>query len=387
MRRHVGFFGLEWLLLAAFACIGVANLLGSQVLESTSMQCTYDIHESWETNCERGPAFAEAPPEVPWTPIKSFLGLPVRSRIGIAAGLLPNSRWVLPYAERGFDILTYKTVRSVARPCYPVPNWVFVDDLGPDHTPAYVIETVPADPIQISSSVCFGMPSFAPAFWREDIRRCRSGLSDGQVLIVSGVATPPPNPTIGEMAADYAQCAAWAVAAGADVIEANLSCPNVCSAEGTLYHDATSSRSIVQQIRDAIGNTPLLLKLGVFPNRLLMQQFLRAVDGLAEGVTLVNCISRTILQRDGQPAFGPNHTTAGVLGRAIHQPSVEAVREIHECITDEGLALAVVAVGGVAQISDFADFFQVGAHAVLCGSSPMYLPNLAVSTKQLHPEW
>jgi len=351
------------------------------------MHCSYDLRATWEANCERGPTFDDDPPDVPLTPMKSFLGLSVRSRIGIAAGLLPNSRWIVPYAQRGFDILTYKTVRSVERPCYPVPNWVFVDDLGPPGTPAYVVDPPPSDPTRISSSVCFGMPSFAPSVWREDVRRCRLALSVGQVLIVSVVATPSSSPTLDEMASDYAQCAAWAIESGADVVEANLSCPNVCSAEGTLYHDTVASRTIVSRIRDAIGRAPLLLKLGVFPDLGSMRQFLQAVDGLAEGVTLVNCISRPIQHKDGRPAFGPKFPTAGVLGRAIHEPSVEAVREVQHCVSADGLSLRVVAVGGVAQTSDFADFFNVGAHAVLCGSSPMYLPNLAAEAKRLHPDW
>ena len=54
-------------------------------------------------------------------------------------------------------MLTYKTVRSVARECYPVPNWVFVDADAGDG-PVYATEILPADPAAISSAVCFGMP-------------------------------------------------------------------------------------------------------------------------------------------------------------------------------------------------------------------------------------
>lgn len=81
---------------------------------------TDDITRTREENCATGPRFCSPPPTVPETPLKPFLGRSVRSRIGIAAGLLLNSRRVLPYAERGFDLLTYKTVRSAARPCYPL---------------------------------------------------------------------------------------------------------------------------------------------------------------------------------------------------------------------------------------------------------------------------
>ena len=53
-----------------------------------------------------------------------FLGLPTMSPFGIAAGPLLNGAWCLHYAELGFDVVTYKTVRSVARECYEMPNLV-----------------------------------------------------------------------------------------------------------------------------------------------------------------------------------------------------------------------------------------------------------------------
>lgn len=351
------------------------------------MHLTYDIHQTWEANCERGPVFQDECPVVPSTPMKSFLGFPVCSRIGIAAGLLPNSRWVLPYARRGFDILTYKTVRSVERPCYPLPNWVFVDDTASPDGPVFVSETAGDDPARVSSSVCFGMPSSSPEIWREDIRLARSGLGEGQLLIVSVVATPARDSSLSEMAEDFARCAAWAVESGAHAVEANLSCPNVCSAEGTLYHDIATSQTVVRTIRQAIGKTPLLLKLGIFPDEAKMRQFLNSIDGLADGVTIVNGISRPVLHRDGRPAFGPDFPNAGVLGRAIHEPSVAVVRTARQCIESDRLTLQLAAVGGVSTISDVQDFFDAGADAVLCGSSPMYVPGLAIECKRRHPEW
>jgi len=362
------------------------QLAGTLVREG-KMHLTYDMQRTWEANCERGPSFADESVEMPCTQMKTFLGLPVRSRIGIAAGLLPNSRWVLPYAQRGFDILTYKTVRSIARQCYPLPNWVFVEDTSPPDGPVFVVNTVGDDPALVSSSVCFGMPSAAPEVWREDVRRTRTGLGDGQLLVVSVVATPSQASSLSEIAADFARCAAWAVEAGADVVEANLSCPNVCSAEGTLYQDIAASRMVVGSVRKAVGSTPLLLKLGIFPDAVGMRQFLCAMNGLADGVTLVNCISRPVLHRDGRPAFGPEFLKAGVLGRVIHEPSVAVVRAVKQCITSEGLKLEVAAVGGASTASDVEDFFEAGADAVLCGSSPMYVPNLAIDCKRLHPEW
>ena len=352
------------------------------------MEQTYDIGKSYQFNYERGPALSHPAPPVPAGPMKRFLGFAVRSRIGIAAGLLLNSKWISGYSQRGFDILTYKTVRSVHRSCYDLPNWVFVDDEGRKDGSVYVTDRLPEDPAQISSAVCFGMPSMAPDVWREDVRRAKTALRDGQMLIVSVVATPKATPTAEDLSADFAQCARWAVEAGADAIEANFSCPNVCSGEGTIYMDAVLSRAVATRIREAQGpKTPLLIKAGHIADPARLRTFLKAINGIADGITLVNCIVRAVLHRDGRPVFGEMFRKVGVLGRTIHQPSVETVRQTARIVKEEGWKLAIAAVGGAARPDDVQDFFAAGADAVQFGSAPMYLPDLAVHLKSLHPEW
>ena len=353
----------------------------------TSNVGTYDIAETYAFNYERGPVFSDTPRSIVPGPTKAFLGLPVRSRIGIAAGLLLNSKWIAGYAERGFDILTYKTVRSSYRPCYPPPNWVFVEDRPGIDTPVYVASNLSRAPTQWSSAVCFGMPSMPPEVWRADIPRAKAALKPGQILVVSVVATPGENPNPQDIIADFARCAGWAGEAGADVVEANYSCPNVCSAEGSIYTDSAFSRLITKEIRKVIDTKPLLLKVGHYAQLDAMRDFLRAINGLADGITLVNAISRPVLYPDGRPAFGDKYRKAGVLGRAIHAPSVQSVREARQIITTDGLALSIAAVGGISTSGDAEDFFEAGADAVLMGSSPMYQPDLAADLKLAHPEW
>src|SRR5688572_31548560 len=180
------------------------------------MTQTYDITQTYQYNYDRGPVFPGPPKGAPAGSMKTFLGLEVRSRLGISAGLLPNSKWVLGYAQRGFDILTYKTVRSSYRACYDPPNWVFVEDES-GKGPVYATDRIPTNPAQISSAVCFGMPSMAPQTWREDVRRASAALPAGKILIVSVVATPAEGATVRQVAEDFAQCAAWAAEAAAHV--------------------------------------------------------------------------------------------------------------------------------------------------------------------------
>jgi len=347
---------------------------------------TYDINQTYQYNYDRGPSFATQPIPVPPGPMKDFLGLEVRSRLGISAGLLLNSKWVLGYAQRGFDILTYKTVRSSYRACYDPPNWVFVEDES-GKGPVYATDRIPTNPAQISSAVCFGMPSMAPQTWREDVRRAKAALPSGKVLIVSVVATSPENAAARQVADDFAQCAAWAAESDADVIEANLSCPNVCAKEGSIYMDAQMSRTIAAAIRERIGKKPLLLKAGQFGDASKLRMFLKFVNGIADGITMANAPSRPVLQRNERPVFGDLFVSAGVVGRGIHGNSVETLRRAARIISEQNFKLALVGVGGVSSDEDVHRFFDAGAAAVLMGSAPMYLPNLAAEMKLRHPDW
>ncbi len=118
-----------------------------------------------------------------------------------------------------------------------------------------------------------------------------------------------------------------------------------------------------------------------------MREFLQAVSGFADGVTLVNCINRPVINSQGHPVFGKDYPTAGVIGRTIHLPCVQAVQEARNCIDSDGLGLTLAAVGGVSTVTDIARFFDSGADAVLCGSSPVYLPSLATDARNLRADW
>lgn len=351
------------------------------------MEQSYDISKTYQENYERGPRLSELLEPVPDTPEKVLFGFPVRSRLGIAAGLLLNSKWIKAYAQRGFDLLTYKTVRSSYRPCYPLPNWVFVDEEKGVAEPVRVRDEPPQDPEQVSSAVCFGMPSMAPEIWRSDVSRARLTIGQGQVLLVSVVATPRDGWGMMEIADDFACCAAWAAEAGADVVEANFSCPNVCTAEGSIYLDPKLSRDICRVVRERIGTTPLVLKVGYFSDDDLLRAFLESVAPWVDGITLVNGMTRAVLRRDGQPVFGEAYTRAGVLGRSIHNASVRSVASARRHVDREKLSLSLLAVGGASVVPDIEDFFDIGADAVLMGSSPMYQPSLSIEAKKAHPEW
>jgi dihydroorotate dehydrogenase len=352
-------------------------------------RAAYRRDRSYAWNYEHGPSLPRPRPRVPATPLKELLGFRVRSRVGISAGILLNSRWIERYSRLGFDVLTYKTVRSARRPCYPLPNWLHVEpppgagSIAEGDPILRVRRGAPPPPRDSTSAVCFGMPSMAPEVWRSDVLRARKALGRGQILVVSVVGTPAAGAGEDALIEDFVLCARWAAAAGAHCVEANYSCPNVTSAEGSIYQDPGASGRLTRALRDALPSTPFLIKAGHFETVDRLRAFVRVVRGVADALVIVNGISRRVVGRGGKPAF-PGHERVGILGRALHGPAVEAVRDT---VAIAGARLPVLAVGGVLGEEDAAEFFTAGAAAVLSGSGAALDPLLAIRLKRAHPEW
>ena len=343
----------------------------------------YRFDRSFEWNYVHGPDFKGPWPEVPPTPMKSFFGLPVRSRFGIPASILPNSRWLETYARLGFDILTYKSVRRVARACGAAPNWMFVDERSVADPASPVVVTPEAGGTTAGS---FGMPSMLPEIWMAEMEKCRAALGSGQVLIASVVGTAGPDVSEEEFVADFADLAARAADAGAHILEVNLSCPNVGKAEGQIYMDAALTGRIARAVKKATGGRPLLLKSGAIRDPAHFLNLLKAVAGAADGLVLINGPSRRIVNAAGAPAFGSGRERAGVTGAAIKPLALGAVKQALALIAEHKLPLEVVGCGGVTSPQDVRDFLNAGACAALSATGATLNPYLASQLKAQAPE-
>ena len=358
---------------------------------SSILRPTYRIDRSFEWNAANGPDYAGPWPAVPETSLKDFLGLKVRSRLGVAASILTGARWVETYARLGFDILTYKTVRSATRRCYDLPNWHFLDpatvaDLARDDVAQRVLPETPEQPIEATAVGSFGMPSSAPSFWTDDIAHCRALLEPGQVLIVSVVATVTAKTTESDVIAEFETLARRVRQAGADAVEANLSCPNVGRREGEVYRNPELSAKIAAAIRRGAGGAPVTVKIGHIAEAALLEALLRALDGKADGVTMINGASRRIVDATGAPAYGADRESAGVIGGALHHLALDNVRTASAIIRRDGLALKLIGVGGATSPERIQAFLDAGAAAVEAASGAVWNPHLAIEAKRALPD-
>jgi len=330
----------------------------------------YDITRSYDWNYAHAPT-AAPDVEVPPCPGSwDFLGIPVNSPLGIPAGPLLNSRWMLYYARLGFDVLVYKTVRSAFRASFEPPNLLPVSatSLTREGTE---IDADPGAAQPHTWAISFGMPSKAPEDWRADVERTRRGLGKGQVLVVSVVASPQPDWTIGDLARDFAQCAVWAAESGADVVEANLSCPNVCTKEADLYLDARAAEVIAGELRARLPKLPLALKIGLFRHRDEAEALVDAVSPHVDGLSSANSITAVV-----RGAFGG--LRRGVGGAAITQRCNQELAMLRSIVDQRQSKLKLVGVGGVMTAGDVAARLAAGAHAVHLATAPMLDPTVGV---------
>jgi dihydroorotate dehydrogenase (NAD+) catalytic subunit len=352
--------------------------VGAQTAESCSgagalMRVRYDIGQSYDWNFANAPdALPEV--EVPACPGRwDFLGIPVNSPLGIPAGPLLNSRWVLYYARLGFDVLVYKTVRSGFRASYDPPNLLPVSatSLLREGTE---IDAAPGEPHPHTWAISFGMPSKAPQDWRADVERARRGLGKGQALVVSVVASPQPDWTIGDLARDFAQCAVWAAESGADAVEANLSCPNVCTKEADLYLDAPAAALIAAELRTRVPRLPLALKIGLFRHPDEAEALVEAVGPHVDGLSSANSITAVV-----RGEFGGMRR--GIGGSAITRRCLEEMAMLRGIVERKRSQLRLIGVGGVMTGEDVAARLQAGAHAVHLATAPMLDPEVGLKIR------
>ena len=334
----------------------------------------YDRLQTYQWNYEHAPEPCEL--DIPAVPGNwSFCGLPVPSPLGIPAGPLLNGKWVLYYASLGFDVLTYKTVRSSARECYPLPNLQPVTASSMTGQESQVTLT---DQMQGSWAVSFGMPSAAPEIWRDDITRTRELLPKEKILSVSVVGSLQPGWSLEDLAEDYALCARWARESGADCIETNFSCPNVCTRDGQLYQQPEAATQVASRVREAIGDTPYLIKIGHLTQEETAREFLQAVAPFATAIVMTNSVATTVTDPRGTPLF--NGEQRGICGVATREASLHQLKCFARLIADLPQNVKrpeLVSCGGISTAEDVREFLNAGAQATHLATAAMIDPLIA----------
>ena len=150
--------------------------------------------------------------------------------------------------------------------------------------------------------------------------------------------------------------------AGVDMIEVNISCPNV-KAGGLAYGTRPELAAEVTEMAKAhAGKVPVMVKLS--PNVTDITQIARAVEGAgADALSLINTIrGMRIDVNTRRPVLKMN--TGGLSGPAVLPVAVRMVWEVAQCVK-----VPILGMGGVSKGSDAAQLMLAGAAAVAVGTA------------------
>ncbi|HSX26716.1 MAG TPA: hypothetical protein VLE89_06895 [Chlamydiales bacterium] len=335
----------------------------------------YDVNKTYLENAEMGPFFKGKIPKRPKIEKKiDFLGFKVNSPIGIPAGPLLNSKWIALAAKLGFDIVSYKTIRNYAHPAHALPNVIFVKQTGPHE--AVRLDEPSEDLSQLTITNSFGNPSRSPEYLIADIAKANASLGEGQVMIVSIFGAP--NQGI-SMVDDFVRTAVFAKEAGAKIIEANFSCPNVDKSEGCLYMSPETVFEYAKKISEAIRPIPLLIKVGVFSHpEQVKEVFFAAARGGVKGICGLNSVSMRVTNAKGEHPLGETRKTSGVTGGGIRSEALHFIRKAAEIIRKDKLDLLLIGCGGIMRPEHFTEFFNAGADIAMAATGMMWDPFLAL---------
>lgn len=147
-----------------------------------------------------------------------------------------------------------------------------------------------------------------------------------------------------------------------DLIEINISCPNVASDFGTPFSATAQSAAEVTRMVRAAVHLPISVKLA--PNVYNLGEIARAVaEEGANAITAINTVPGMLIDAYAASPILKN-TTGGLSGPAIKPVALRAVWEIAQAVD-----LPIIGTGGVASGIDATEMIMAGATLVGVGSA------------------
>jgi dihydroorotate dehydrogenase (NAD+) catalytic subunit len=169
--------------------------------------------------------------------------------------------------------------------------------------------------------------------------------------------------------AEYAEGAALLGASSVDMIELNISCPNVKAGGMAFGLDGQAAAEVTAGVRKAAPHKPLMVKLS--PNAPDIAVVARAcLDAGADAFSLINTFKAMVIDIDQRkPVF--DNIVAGLSGPAIRPIALRMVWELREVLPWK---VPVIGIGGIAGARDALEFLLAGAAAVQIGSATFAHP-------------
>jgi len=163
---------------------------------------------------------------------------------------------------------------------------------------------------------------------------------------------------------------------GVDMIELNISCPNVKAGGMAFGLDPGTAAAIVAAVRRVCTNKPLIVKLS--PNSPSLNAVaLACIKAGADALSLVNTIKAMAIDTINRRLVFDN-VTAGLSGPAIKPIVLRMVWELFGAIKDSKSNIPIIGLGGIANTNDALEFLMAGAAAIQVGSATFVNPHTMI---------
>ena len=151
-----------------------------------------------------------------------------------------------------------------------------------------------------------------------------------------------------------------------DLLEINISCPNVKEGGIAFGQNAGAVENITRQIKK-IAKQPVIMKLS--PNVTDITEMARAAEaGGADALSLINTLTGMKIDIHKR-SFVLANKTGGMSGPAVHPVAVRMVYE-----TARAVKLPIIGMGGIMNAEDAIEMILAGATAVSVGTANFVNP-------------
>ena len=145
-----------------------------------------------------------------------------------------------------------------------------------------------------------------------------------------------------------------------DMMEINISCPNVNAGFLAFGQDAHNVEKLTAQIKK-IAKQPIIMKLT--PNVTDITEIARAAEaGGADAVSLINTLTGMKIDIN-RKTFAVANKTGGVSGPIVKPVAVRMVYQVAQAVN-----IPIIGVGGITSAEDVLEFLNAGASAVEVGA-------------------
>lgn len=207
------------------------------------------------------------------------------------------------------------------------------------------------------------------AFIREDL----PWLKEQGTVVIANLA--------GSAISDYCQAAEKLDETAVDMIELNISCPNVKQGGASFGTACASAQEITAAVRK-VTRKPLIVKLT--PNVTSISDIAAAVEEAgADAVSLINTLTGMRINIETRRPVLRNNT-GGMSGPAVFPVAVRMVWE-----TARRVKIPVIGMGGIASWEDAVEMMLAGASAIQVGTAMFadaYAPLKMIEGIERYPE-